>query len=81
MAEFGLFLVILCRISTVIGMNRIFAKVFLVSLMMFVSGSIQAQEAEGFKKIDVKEDFAENGFTWFHDAELLAAGNKKKTTP
>ena len=60
-------------------MNKIFVKVFLASLMMFVSGSILAQETNGFKKIDVKEDFTENGFTWFHDAELLAAGNKEKS--
>jgi len=38
-----------------------------------------AQEDKGFKKIDVREDFTENGFQWFHDAELLAAGNKEKS--
>ena len=58
---------------------KIFMKAFLASLMMLMSCSIQAQENNGFKKIDVKEDFAENGFTWFHDAELLAAGNKEKS--
>ena len=30
----------------------------------------------GFKKFNVREDFTENGFQWFHDAELLAAGDK-----
>ena len=38
-----------------------------------------AQEQEGFKKIDVKEDFTENGFQWFCDAQLLCAGNKEKS--
>ena len=79
MAEIGLFLVLLCRFSTVISMMKIFMKAFLASLMMLMSCSIQAQENNGFKKIDVKEDFTENGFTWFHDAELLAAGNKEKS--
>jgi len=27
----------------------------------------------------VREDFTENGFQWFHDAELLAAGGKEKS--
>ena len=55
-------------------MMKIFMKAFLASLMVLMPCSIQAQESNGFKKIDVKEDFTENGFTWFHDAELLAAG-------
>ena len=38
-----------------------------------------AQEENGFKKINVREDFTENGFQWFHDAELLAAGDKEKS--
>ena len=38
-----------------------------------------AQEENGFKKFNVREDFTENGFQWFHDAELLAAGNKDKS--
>jgi len=38
-----------------------------------------AQEENGFKKFNVKEDFTENGFQWFHDAELLAAGDKDKS--
>ena len=41
--------------------------------------SMSAQEENGFKKIDVKKDFTENGFSWFHDAELLAAGDKEKS--
>ena len=38
-----------------------------------------AQEENGFKKFNVREDFTENGFQWFHDAELLAAGDKDKS--
>ncbi|MCR5643014.1 MAG: flavin reductase [Prevotella sp.] len=36
-------------------------------------------EDNGFKKFNVREDFTENGFQWFHDAELLAAGDKDKS--
>ena len=36
-------------------------------------------EDNGFKKFNVREDFTENGFQWFHDAELLAAGDKNKS--
>lgn len=38
-----------------------------------------AQEENGLKKFNVREDFTENGFQWFHDAELLAAGDKDKS--
>ena len=38
-----------------------------------------AQEENGFKKFNVREDFTGNGFQWFHDAELLAAGDKDKS--
>ena len=51
---------------------------FAVFLMMAVT-PVFAQEANGFKKFNVSEDFTENGFQWFHDAELLAAGNKEKS--
>jgi len=37
------------------------------------------QEENGFKKFNVKEDFTENGFQWFHNAELLAAGDQVKS--
>ena len=50
----------------------------LATAMMLVSGQVAAQEENGFKKIDVKEDFTENGFQWFRDAEIIAAGNKEK---
>ena len=48
-------------------------------MFMIAAVPVSAQENNGFKKIDVKEDFTENGFQWFHDAELLAAGNKEKS--
>lgn len=44
-----------------------------------VTAPAMAQEESGFKKIDVRKDFTENGFQWFHDAELLAAGNREKS--
>ena len=36
-------------------------------------------QLSGFKKFNVREDFTENGFQWFHNAELLAAGDKEKS--
>ena len=54
-------------------------KYLLVSMMLFVASAIFAQSENGFKKINVREDFTENGFQWFNDAELLAAGNKEKS--
>ena len=36
-------------------------------------------QLSGFKKFNVREDFTENGFQWFQDAELLAAGDKEKS--
>ena len=41
-------------------------------------GTACAQEENGFKKFEVRDDFNENGFEWFHNAEILAAGNKEK---
>ena len=52
--------------------------VFAAIIMMAVTPAF-AQEENGFKKINVREDFTENGFQWFHDAELLAAGDKVKS--
>jgi flavin reductase (DIM6/NTAB) family NADH-FMN oxidoreductase RutF len=51
----------------------------LLSLMMAFSINVSAQEENGFTKFDVREDFTENGFQWFHNAELLAAGDKVKS--
>ena len=60
-------------------MKKSMITALLVSLMMSLPNSMSAQEENGFKKINVREDFTENGFQWFHDAELLAAGNKEKS--
>ena len=51
----------------------------LTAIMMMAITPAFAQEENGFKKFNVREDFTENGFQWFHDAELLAAGNKEKS--
>ena len=51
----------------------------LVSVMLLAASAVFAQSENGFKKINVREDFTENGFQWFNDAELLAAGNKEKS--
>ena len=50
-----------------------------VFTLMAAVAPVYAQEENGFKKFEVREDFTENGFQWFHDAELLAAGNKEKS--
>ena len=51
----------------------------IVGIMMMAVTPVFAQEENGFKKFNVREDFTENGFQWFHDAELLAAGDKEKS--
>ena len=56
-----------------------FIKAILASAMLFATLNASAQEQEGFKKINVKEDFTENGFQWFRDAQLLCAGSKEKS--
>lgn len=50
----------------------------LMSMILMAVTPAVAQEEQGFKKIDVKEDFTENGFQWFRDAEIIAAGDKVK---
>ena len=54
-------------------------KNLLAALLLFAPCTLSAQEEYGFKKFSVEQDFAENGFQWFRDAELLAAGNKEKS--
>lgn len=54
-------------------------KAILVSMVMILPAQISAQEESGFKKFNVREDFTENGFQWFNDAELLAAGDSIKS--
>ena len=51
----------------------------LLSVIALVAMPVMAQEENGFKKINVEEDFTDNGFQWFRDAQLLASGNKEKS--
>ena len=37
-------------------------------------------QLSGFKKFNVREDFTENGFQWFHDAELLTLWGRTALT-
>ena len=60
-------------------MKKTLFSALLASMLMAVASPLSAQEENGFKKINVREDFTENGFQWFHDAELLAAGDKTKS--
>ena len=53
--------------------------------MMVVPSQMSAQEeigedqlSNGFQKFNVIEDFTDNGFQWFRDAQLLCAGNQEK---
>ena len=55
-----------------------FIFIFLAALL-FAATPASAQEEHGFKKFNVVEDFADNGFQWFRDAQLLAAGDKEKS--
>ena len=56
-----------------------FLAAFVTILMMVAPSKMSAQEENGFKKFSVEEGFADNGFQWFRDAQLLAAGNKEKS--
>lgn len=47
-------------------------------MMLFVASTAFAQSDNGFKAINVRENFTENGFQWFQNAKLLAAGDKEK---
>ena len=60
-------------------MKKITFITALTAMMLMAVMPAFAQEEQGFKKFNVREDFTENGFQWFHDAELLAAGNKDKS--
>ena len=58
------------------------AKLFyslLFSVAALVAMPVMAQEEYGYKKINVVEDFSDNGFQWFRDAQLLASGNREKS--
>ena len=60
-------------------MKKRIIKAILMCLAMVMPAQMSAQEENGFKKFNVKEDFTENGFQWFNDAELLAAGDSVKS--
>ena len=60
-------------------MKRYFVTAFLAAMMMIAPSKMSAQEDNGFKKFIVEEAFEDNGFQWFRDAQLLAAGNKEKS--
>ena len=54
--------------------------------MMVMPSQMSAQEesgedqlSNGLQKFNVIEDFTDNGFQWFRDAQLLCAGNKEKS--
>jgi len=50
----------------------------LTAMLAFgASVSTLAQDNKGFKKIDIRNDFKENGFDWFRSPLLLAAGSKQ----
>ena len=51
----------------------------LVAVILLCVTPACAQEKNGFKKFNVREDFNVNAVQWFRDAELLAAGNKEKS--
>ena len=59
--------------------KRSFILLFLATFLMFVPGKVSAQEENGFKKFNVVEDFTDNGFQWFREAQLLCAGNREKS--
>ena len=51
----------------------------LAVLFMTATMPVLAQEENGYTKFNVAEDFTYNGFQWFRDAQLLAAGDKTKS--
>lgn len=59
-------------------MKKKYFTAFLLAAFLQLPVNVLAQEENGFKKMDVKADFTENGFQWFRKAEILAAGNKER---
>ncbi len=61
--------------------NKHFYTRILVALLLLLGATsiVSAQEENGFRKIEVTEDFTDNGFQWFRDAQLLAAGNREQS--
>ena len=60
-------------------MKRLHFILSLAAAFMFAAIPVMAQEDNGFKKFNVVEDFTDNGFQWFRDAQLLCAGNEAKS--
>ena len=60
-------------------MKRNIITSLLMTMLMMTVTPVSAQEENGFKKINVTEDFKDNGFQWFRDAQLLASGDKTKS--
>ena len=60
--------------------------VFAAMLLLVAGVSALAQEKSGedqsligYTRFDVEESFADNGFQWFREAQLLCAGNREKS--
>ena len=60
-------------------MKRLYFILSLAAAFMVAAIPVMAQEDNGFKKFNVVEDFTDNGFQWFRDAQLLCAGNEAKS--
>lgn len=60
-------------------MKKSIITTILVSLMMAMPSQMSAQEENGYTKFSVREDFTDNAFQWFRDAQLLCAGDKTKS--
>lgn len=54
-------------------------KAVLLAIALVCGGSMMAQEENGFTKFEVRDGFSENGFEWFHNAEILCAGSSQKS--
>ena len=52
--------------------------VFLAAFLLAATASF-AQEENGFTQFNVVKEFNDNGFQWFRDAQLLAAGDNVKS--
>ncbi len=50
-----------------------------IAAFVIAASPVSAQEDCGFKKFNIIEDFTDNGFQWFRDAQLLCAGDNAKS--
>lgn len=60
-------------------MKRLYFVLSFAAAFMVAAIPVMAQANNGFKKFNVVEDFTDNGFQWFRDAQLLCAGNEAKS--